>query len=191
VDTPQVSLDSSNKLFLTNFKLTSAPDDTTLRYDLTLSVGGSMQAPSVGLLHCNNMRSGSSYHMVIDALRRFYNEFYAGMVGWVGGVLLRAEQLLRTRIALCRTVHPSVLTLCLFRYLQFSNSTRYVSSTGPDGPYLLQALRLKATGHTAAARAVLQHPVVLRNCTTFGGPNIARHVLLYHWAQDGQEQNES
>jgi hypothetical protein len=83
--TPQVSLDSSNKLFLTNFKLTSAPDDTTLRYDLTLRVGGTMQSPSIGLLHCNNMRSGSSYHMVIDALRRFHNEFYAGKGGWISG----------------------------------------------------------------------------------------------------------
>jgi hypothetical protein len=82
----QVSLDSSNKLFLTNFKLTSAPEDTTLRYDLTLRVGGAMQAPSVGLLHCNNMRSGSSYHMVIDALRRFHNEFYAGKDARVSGV---------------------------------------------------------------------------------------------------------
>jgi hypothetical protein len=74
--------------------------------------------------------------------------------------------------------------------LHWTDCTHGVSSTGPDGPYLLQALRLKATGHTAAARAVLQHPVVLRNCTTLGGPNIARHVLLYHWAQHGQEQNE-
>jgi hypothetical protein len=86
VYTPQVSLDSSNKLFLTNFKLTSAPDDTTLRYDLTLRVGGAMQSPSIGLLHCNNMRSGSSYHMVIDALRRFHNEFYAGKHGWFSGL---------------------------------------------------------------------------------------------------------
>jgi hypothetical protein len=90
-------------------------------------------------------------------------------------------------------VHPLTLAKICVYYTLCTELIAYdvLNTTGPDGPYLLQALRLKATGQTAAARAVLQYPVVLRNCSTMGGPNIARHVLLYHWAQDGQEQNES
>lgn len=71
----EAALDSDNRLFLTNFKLTSTPDDLSLSFDLRLLIGDS----PVGLLHCNNMRSGSSYHVFVDALRRFRSDLYSGM----------------------------------------------------------------------------------------------------------------
>jgi hypothetical protein len=70
----QVALDSGNKLFATSFKLVSAPTDLNLMFDLSLAVN---QA-SVGLLHCNNMNSGSPYTTFADTLRRFRRDYYSG-----------------------------------------------------------------------------------------------------------------
>lgn len=73
----QVALDKSNKLFVTNFKLTSAPRDLNLYPDLELLVSGHS---SVGLLHCNNMASGSSYYRFVNALQQ-YHELLKGING--------------------------------------------------------------------------------------------------------------
>jgi hypothetical protein len=70
-----VALDSGNKIFATSFKLISAPDDLALAFDLSLTVN---QASSVGLLHCNNMNSGSLYGPFADGMRRYNRDYYSG-----------------------------------------------------------------------------------------------------------------
>ena len=49
---------------------------------------------------------------------------------------------------------------------------------GEDGQLLQQAIRLYAAGHTEKATLALQHPIVLKNCTSFGGTNPIRNFLL-------------
>eukprot|EP01032_Pedospumella_encystans_P011537 gene11537-13410_t len=49
---------------------------------------------------------------------------------------------------------------------------------GEEGQLLQQAIRLYAAGLTENATLALQHPIVLKNCTSFGGTNPIRNFLL-------------
>ena len=69
-----VAIDTGNRIFATNFKMKSAPGDLKMTFDLTLTQSN---AP-VGLLHCNNKASGSSYEIMASALFSFEQSFYKG-----------------------------------------------------------------------------------------------------------------
>ena len=69
-----VSMDAKNSLFATSFKLATAPQDMLLTYDLKLYQGDA----NVGLLHCNNHKSGIVYPSMVHNMKTIRHMFYQG-----------------------------------------------------------------------------------------------------------------
>jgi len=69
-----VAIDHKNRLFATSFKLATAPQDMLLTYDLRLYQGDA----NIGLLHCNNHKSGIVYTSMVHNMRTIRHMYYQG-----------------------------------------------------------------------------------------------------------------
>jgi hypothetical protein len=71
-----VAVDTGNAIFATNFKMQSSGDAVAMDPQ-TLRLQQSGHA--IGLLHCNNIHSGSAYHSVQESMMQGYITYYSGV----------------------------------------------------------------------------------------------------------------
>ena len=96
-------------------------------------------------------------------------------------ISIGSYNLSKPHLRLIRNVKDSIPALLIGHLISIKNRFLFFFGKGPDGELLLEAIRQYASHDAMEALRILDHPVIVRNCSSVGGSNPMRMALIDKW----------